>query len=170
MGKAVKGKIFDVLWSMKKEGYSDYTTNFTRKALSLLDKHCDLDNPESIKNFLAQNESTDGYKRNLVYSYERYSKYHDLTWNRPKYRFKNKLPKIPTEAKVDMIISASNKKLELQLKISKETGLRPIEVVSLRVRDIDFDNRTIHTTTAKRGNPRVLKIKSDTLCARAYAL
>ena len=44
MGKAIKGKIFDVLWSMKKNGYSDYTINFTRKALSLLDKHCDLDN------------------------------------------------------------------------------------------------------------------------------
>jgi integrase len=62
-----------------------------------------------------------------------------------------------------MIISAAHTKLALQLKINKEAGLRPIELVNLRVNDIDFDNRRIHTTTAKRGNPRVLTIQRDTL-------
>jgi len=47
--KRVNAKIFAVLWYMKKNGYSDYTTNFTRKALGLLNKHCDIDSPESVK-------------------------------------------------------------------------------------------------------------------------
>ena len=45
-----------------------------------------------------------------------------------------------------------------KLQISYETGLRPIEVVNLIARDIDFDHRLILPRTAKNGAPRTLKI------------
>ena len=162
-GADVKGKIFETLWSMKKNGYSEYTIKFTSKALKLLNKHCDLNNPESIKLFLTQHDTSDGYKKNLVHAYERYLKHCNLSWRRSKYYFRSKLPKIPSEAKINMIISASNKKLALQLKISMETGLRPIELVNIKVKDIDFEKSLIYPTTAKHGNPRTVKIKSNTL-------
>jgi integrase len=148
---------------MKKNGYSKYTINYTRKALQLLNKNCDLEDPDSVKEFIARQDTTTSYKRNLCYSYEHYLKHHGLTWIRPRYRAKNDLPKIPTENKIDMIISASYRSLALKLKISKETGLRPIEVVSLRTRDVDFDKGLLYPSTAKHGSGRVLKLKQDTL-------
>jgi integrase len=65
---------------------------------------------------------------------------------------------IPTNQKLQMLISYARKGLALKLRISKETGMRPIEVVSLRAKDIDTDGRTIHPTTAKKGIARILKI------------
>jgi integrase len=146
----------------KLTSYSRYTINYTRKSLKLLDKHCNLNNPESVKEFIAKYNTTESYKRNLCYAYERYLKYYGINWIRPKYKASHKLPKIPLETKIDMIISAFNKKLALQLSISKETGLRPVEVTNLIVKDIDFNNNTIHTTSAKHGSPRILTIKPRT--------
>lgn len=61
-----------------------------------------------------------------------------------------------------MIISASGRILSLKLKISMETGVRPIELYNLIVKDFDPSQRTIYPTTAKHGNPRKIKI-SQTL-------
>jgi integrase len=162
-GKIVESSILDVLWDMKKNGYSKYTINYTRQALQLLSKHCDLGDPESVKEFISEHDTTTSYKRNLCYSYEHYLEHHGLTWNRPRYRANDDLPKIPTENKIDMIISALYRSLALKLKISKETGLRPIEVVSQRTRDVDFDKGLLYPSTAKHGSGRVLKLKQDTL-------
>jgi integrase len=40
-----------------------------------------------------------------------------------------------------------------------ETGLRPVELCRLRVRDIDTDHKAVNPITAKNGAPRTLKIK-----------
>lgn len=148
---------------MKKQGLSDYTINFTRKALNFLDKHVDLSNPEQVKEFVAYYDANDSYKRNLCYFYEHYLKTYGLTWIRPKYRSAQKMPKIPTEEKLNMIISASRPRLALKLLISKETGMRPIEVTRLRVRDVDLETGNLHPSTAKHGSGRRLKIKQQTL-------
>jgi len=63
-----------------------------------------------------------------------------------------------------MIIAESGKTLATKLTLSKETGLRPIEVHLLKVKDIDFDQRLVYPTTAKNGSPRTLKI-SDNLAS-----
>ena len=148
--------VFNVLWEMKKQGLSDYTINFTRKALNLLDKHVDLNNPEQVKEFIAFYDANDSYKRNLCYSYEHYLKTYGLTWIRPKYRSAQKMPKIPTEEKLNMIISASRPRLALKLLISKETGMRPIEVTHLGVRDVDLETGNLYPSTAKHGSGRRL--------------
>jgi integrase len=151
------------LLHMKSKGYSQYTLRFVSKALKFLAKHSNLDNPESVKNFIANHNTTDNYKRNLCIAYNHYVKYHGLTWEKPRYKQSEKRPKIPTEEKINMIISAAPFKLAVKLSISKETGLRPIEVVNLRVRDIDLDKGLVYPTTAKHGKGRVLKLTSRTL-------
>jgi integrase len=62
-----------------------------------------------------------------------------------------------------MIISASPVVLALKLSISKETGLRPIELCNLRVNDIDYEKGIIYPSTAKGGSGRTLKISNKTL-------
>jgi len=44
--------ILSVLLSMKKEGYSQATLRFVSKALKFLNGNCNLDDPESVKEFL----------------------------------------------------------------------------------------------------------------------
>ncbi len=63
-----------------------------------------------------------------------------------------------------MIIAESGRVLATKLTLSKETGLRPIEVHTLKVKDIDFEQRLIYPTTAKNGASRTLRI-SDNLAS-----
>jgi integrase len=59
-----------------------------------------------------------------------------------------------------MLISNASKTLATKLTLSKETGLRPIELCRLKVRDIDLEQKLIYPTTAKHGASRTLKISS----------
>jgi integrase len=157
------GKIINVLWELKKKGLSDYTIKNYHKSLHVLAKNCNLDNPETVRTFLALLDSTHGYKKQLVFAYESYIKTYGLTWERPKYIPRRKMPKIPQEAKIDLIISNASPKLRTAIAMSKETGLRPIELMRLKLRDIDLQKRAVYPETAKHGNPRVLKITEKTL-------
>ena len=78
----------------------------------------------------------------------------------PRYKQQSKQIKIPTKEKLEMLISASGKTLATRLTISMETGLRPVELCNLKVKDIDLEQRTIYPTTAKHGTARALKISN----------
>ena len=62
-----------------------------------------------------------------------------------------------------MLIAASRPRLAVKLSISKETGLRPVELLALKVKDIDLEKGILYLSTAKHGAPRALKIKTKTL-------
>jgi integrase len=68
--------------------------------------------------------------------------------------------KIPTNEKIEMLITYASKNLATKLLMSKETGLRPIELCNLKVKDIDINQRIVYPTTAKHGSPRALKIST----------
>ena len=155
-------KIFAVLWELKKRGNSPHTIKNVAKLLQLLDKHTDLDKPDTIRGYLANLDRRAGYKRNLAFAYNIYCLHYKLTWEKPKYYQNAKLPKIPQETKIDMIKANAPEKLALAISISKETGLRPVEAMRLRLRDIDITNKTIYPQTAKHGSARILKITTET--------
>ena len=73
------------------------------------------------------------------------------------------MPKIPTEAKIDLIIASASKKLATAISMSKDTGLRPVELMRLKLRDLDLQKGAVYPETAKHGSPRVLKLKNSTL-------
>jgi len=50
----VKDEIFNVIWHLKKQGYSEHTINFVRKALIRIQSGCDLSNPDDVKGFIAR--------------------------------------------------------------------------------------------------------------------
>jgi integrase len=148
---------------MKRDGLRDATIRNVVKALKFLAKKCSLNDPNNVKDFIARLECNEGYKRNLVYAYDRYVKFRGLSWVKPKYEANNKLPKIPLEEKVSMLIANVPLKLGLAIAISRDTGLRPIELMSLRLRDIDLTSGLVYPETAKHGSSRMLKLKSSTL-------
>jgi integrase len=159
----VKSGIFNVLWSLKKNGLSEYTIDFIRKALMRLKDICDLDEPDSVKTCIAEMDVADSYKRNLCYAYDHYLKFIGKTWTRPKYYARDKLPRIPLEKTLDMLIASASPSLALKLSISKETGLRPVELVNLKVKDVDLENKLVYPATAKHGSARAVKITFSTL-------
>ncbi|MCW3985344.1 MAG: hypothetical protein NWE91_02905 [Candidatus Bathyarchaeota archaeon] len=74
-----------------------------------------------MKFAIANYEANDSYKRNLCLAYNHYVKFHGLSWEVPRYKPSEKLPKIPTEEKVNMLISVSPFKLAVRLCLSKES-------------------------------------------------
>ena len=48
-----------------------------------------------------------------------------------------------------------------KLQLSLETGLRPVELMNLKVKDIDISQRLVYPTTAKNGASRTLKISNQ---------
>jgi integrase len=153
--------ILNILIQMKNNGKADTSIKFTDTALTHISKHTDLNQPEQVKQFIANKTVTNGTKRDYCIAYNRYCEHYQIQWQQPKYKVKAKHRRIPTTKKIDMLIARASKKLSLKLRLSKETGLRPIELCTLKVKDIDTDQRTIYPTTAKNGSARTLKISSN---------
>ena len=153
--------IINVLIKMKNNGKADTTIKFVDKALTYLSKHANLNQPETVKHFIANKTVTNGTKRDYCIAYNKYCQYYGIQWEMPKYKHKAQRRRIPTTEKIDMLIARASTRLSLKLRLSKETGLRPIELMSLKVKDIDTDQRLIYPTTAKNGSARTLKVSSN---------
>ncbi|MCW3977625.1 MAG: site-specific integrase [Candidatus Bathyarchaeota archaeon] len=153
--------ILNVLIRMKTNNKSDYTIRFADKSLTYISKHADLNNPEHVKQFIANLEVSDSYKKNLCIAYNYYCQYYKIHWDIPRYRHKAQSIRIPTSEKLEQLIASAGRILSIKLRISKETGLRPVELCALKVKDIDLEQRTIYPTTAKYGASRVLKISNN---------
>jgi len=145
---------------MKNNNRSDYSIKFTDKALTYISKHANLNKPEEVKTFIANLQTSNGYKRNLCIAYNKYCEYYKIEWEMPLYKTEAKTIRIPTKEKLEMLIARAGRTLSIKLTISKETGLRPIELCNLKVKDIDLNQKLIYPTTAKHGSARILKISS----------
>jgi len=151
----------NVLIKMKNNGKADSTIKFVDKALTRIAQHADLDKPEEVKRLIANLQTADSYKRNLSFAYNLYCDYYKIQWEKPIYYQEPKSIRIPTTAQLDMLIANSGKIMTAKLTLSKETGLRPVEICNLRVKDIDLEQKTVYPTTAKHGASRALKISNS---------
>jgi len=133
------------------------------KCLRVLARNCDLEKPESVRTFIATFDRKNSYKKQLCFAYDNYVKIHGLTWDKPKYFVASKMPKIPQEAKINCIIANASSKLATAIAMSKDTGLRPIELMNLKLRNLDLQKGAVYPETAKHGSPRVLKLQNSTL-------
>jgi integrase len=159
----VKDEVFNIIWHLKKQGYSEHTINFVRKALVRIQNDCNFTDPDTVKVFIAKLDVAESYKRNLCYAYQHYLKLNRLEWEKPKYYARDRLPRIPEERILYMLIASAYPSLALKLSISKETGPRPVELVALRVKDADLEKGIVYPATAKHGSARALKITKKTL-------
>lgn len=123
-----------------------------------LNKNADLNNPQTVEKFIKGLQRKDNYKARLARVYKWYCEYKKIEWTTPKFSRNTQEIKCPTHEKIEMIISDSGRILSLKLRLSKDTGLRPIEIFNLKVRDVDLQQRIIYPTTAKNGAPRKIKI------------
>jgi hypothetical protein len=63
--------------------------------------------------FRAIHKASDGYKRNLCIAYNKYCKFHKITWNMPKYREEAKNIALPTREKIQMLVANAGKLLSI---------------------------------------------------------
>ncbi len=147
---------------LKNQNYSKYTIESTNKHLIRISKKADLNKPEQVTEYIANLKNiSNGTKKQLCLSYNRYCKYYKIDFEKPKYKQEIKLRRVPTTENLNMLIANAYKPTSTKLTISKETGLRPIELCNLKVKDIDLNHKTIYPTTAKNGAPRTLKISNS---------
>ena len=156
-------KIFNTLWQMKKDGYAESTIRVTGKRLRMIAKTVDLDDPESVKGYVANKNSSNGYKEALCDVYDRYAKYNGLSWSRPRYERDDQPPYVPNEEELNTLIANSGPKYAMLLSLLKDTGMRPIEAERSRVRWFDFQRGVVNVQTAKKGKGRTLELKPQTL-------
>jgi len=143
---------------MKSKGYEESTLTGISKNLKHLDRHTDLTNPESVTSFIMNKNVTNGYKNNLSIAYLHFARFHNLDFKLNILKHKSKHIRIPTTEELNSLINSARNPLSLKLRVFKETGLRPIELVMLKTNDVDIERKTIYPTTAKNGSPRTLKI------------
>jgi integrase len=70
---------------------------------------------------------------------------------------------VPTTEQVNTIIPAFTRKYTTIFSILRDTGLRPVEMHRLRLRNINLENGTMTPKTAKNGAARILKLPAPTL-------
>jgi integrase len=152
-----------VVWELKKQGRKESTLVAISRKLRYLEKHVDLSQPEKVKEFIANLQCSEGHKDNLVDIYSHYAKFNGLQWIKPQYVREERVTRVPKEEDINKIISHSKLKYAVAYSIIRDTGIRPVELGMLRVKDIDLETGEAHQTTAKHGAERVLKTRSSTL-------
>jgi integrase len=160
----IKGKLVELAFWLNNQGYDETTVKLRPFHLKrLAELGADLWNPENVKEVLAKQPWGQGYKRNMVYSYESFMKKNGLTWERPKYKKPKTLPFIPTEAELDQLIASSGKQLGTFLQGLKDTGADPGELDQLRWIDVNKETRTVNISPVKGHDPRILKVSAEFL-------
>lgn len=134
------------------------------RALKSLAKHVDLFDDDAVVGFLNTCNWSNGTKNIVVVAYQDWLRMYGLPKLRlPKYHVAEKLPFIPTEKEIDALINSARLRLSCFLRLLKETGVRPVEAWRLLWTDIDTAQRTVNIRTAKRGNPRKLRVSQQLL-------
>jgi integrase len=124
----------------------------------------DLDNPEEVKGYIAnQGNWSNAYRQGVAYAYNSYVQANGLQWTLPRFRIEDKLPRIPTEEKINQVIVRARGKYVLVFSILRDTGMRPIELERTRARDIDLERGIITVRTAKGGAGRTVQVRRQTL-------
>jgi integrase len=124
----------------------------------------DVRKPEKVKEFIAGQNYTDGYKDNLIDVYSHYCRFYGIQWINPKkYMREERIIRVPREEDINKIISHAKLKYAVAYSIMRDVGLRPVELELLKLKDVDLETGDIYPTTAKHGSGRILRMKKSTL-------
>ena len=156
-------RILNLLLHLRKQGFRYSTLDGFSRRLRAISNNSDLDDPESVKEYIARLECSEGYKGNLVNCYNHYVRFYGLSWSKPFYNRVDRITRIPREQDINKVISHASLKYALAYSILRDTGMRPIELTWLRLKHIDLENGRVYPGSAKHGRGRILKLKPSTL-------
>jgi integrase/recombinase XerD len=90
-------------------------------------------------------------------------KYLNFQWQAPNYKPVEKIPFIPTEQEIDLLIANTSKTISALLQLLKETGMRLGEALALKWTDVDFERKTVRITAEKGSLPRILPLSEKAI-------
>ena len=126
-------------------------------------KHCNLSKPVEVENFVYSMNVKNNYKNKLFSAYQYLCHANEILWTKPKkLREENFVIHIPTEARIDTIISSAGPVYSVVFNLSKY-GLRPDEIHKLTLRDLDLGQGNITVPTSKLGAQRTIQLKKQTI-------
>jgi integrase len=167
-------EILDFKLDQQKNGRAEETVRARIQTLRQVSQICDIDDPEIVKLWLADQKNEHHFtkactwnnstKNKFIETYTIFLHYIGKTWTPPKYAINEKLPFIPTEQEIDILIAGSRRMLAAILQTLKETGMRIGELTQLTTTHIDTERKIVNITPEKGSNPRILPI-SDKLIA-----
>ena len=152
-----------------KAGKAQETVNGRVSQLKTVARQTSLNEPEIVKEWLTTAQWNNKTKTKFADTYTNYLKFLGLKWEKPKYTIAERLPFIPTEQEIDLLIASCGKLTSTILQMLKESAMRIGELVQLKWEDIDFARKTVNVTPEKGSNPRILPI-SDKLIGMINAL
>jgi hypothetical protein len=155
----VKGKIINTLVKLKNSGLEEQTVKIVGFYLRHIAENVSLDSAEKVKEFIANKPVGNGFKGNLVKAYNYYCLVNNVVWDRPKYKWEQNKPKIPTEETLNKIITSCGWKYTVVFTLLKETGAMPKELSCVSLRDIDFERETITLRGRKGHHSRTIKLR-----------
>jgi integrase len=128
----------------------------------MISKQANLDNQDQVLLFIRRHNVTNATKEALSYAYRKYCKTHNIEAKIPFYDGEAKPIHPPTKEKVTILLTNARGIFATKLNLSTDTGMRPIELHTLKVKDIDIEKKLCYPTTAKHGAGRTLKITQKT--------
>ncbi|MEM0008159.1 MAG: tyrosine-type recombinase/integrase [Candidatus Bathyarchaeia archaeon] len=158
-----KTAIVNFLWALKKDGCSEETLKFYNRVLQNFAKNVDVLDGEAVKEALAKMQISETTKANYAAVFQSFYKRLNIPWEMPKYKPEKKIPFIPTEQELDMLIAHTSKMVSALLQLLKDTGMRVGEAVNLKWADIDFERRTVRVKPEKGSLPRILALNDLTV-------
>ena len=160
---AIKGKIVEFMWKLKKQGYSEQTIRtYITLLKTLTSKGANILDPEEVKKIIATKIKNPTTKWNYCNFYDAFTKHMGLTWEKPVYKPQNKIPFIPTEQELDQLINGTGWKLSVILQIAKETAMRIGEILKLKWENIDPQKRLIIINDPEKGSkPGICRISQN---------
>jgi hypothetical protein len=113
-----KEQIEKTIEKAQNEGKRPNTIKAFYHRLRQLNKVSDLMNPEDVKKAIAYAKLTNSSKCSFVLAYQWFIKTNGLKWEKPRYKWENHIPIIPTTNQVHKIISASTDRKSTRLNSS----------------------------------------------------
>ncbi|MDH5374953.1 MAG: tyrosine-type recombinase/integrase [Candidatus Bathyarchaeota archaeon] len=157
-----RNRIINTLLKCKNSGLAESTLKSIASSFRQISQNADLNNPESVKAFIANLKLSNNTKQKHANNYNYYCKANGIKWEKPYYRAERKIPLIPTTENVNKIISASSNKYATIFTILKETGLEGMELATIPRNQIDADRGIINAEGCKGHNSRSCKLKQAT--------
>ena len=155
---------------MRKNGYRDSTIERHVRLLKRLSKSSKLDSPEEIKAALSTLVWANSTKELACDILADYYRYRQILFNKPRYERIEKLPFIPLENEIDLLIGGCGPKTSTVLQTLKETGARIGEIWELKWSDIDNEKGLLNISPEKArrvlarrlSNPRLNQVMLHT--------
>jgi integrase len=150
--------------SAQRAGLRESTIEPRVKNLERLPKlGIDILYPPEVTAFLANVNWNENTKRKRIEDIAAFYQFKNIKWAKPKCKGTEKLPLVPLESDIDLLIQTSQKKRKGKksaafTQLLKETGVRPGEAWRLTWHDVDFDRAVVNISPEKGSNPRQPKI------------